>query len=167
MSEFKDAISWRGPDRPSFIIYGLWRVNTPVESIERASVRLKNVVQYSEVLVSVATDEGWPCSVGVFDVEFHDWPSAPEGVCRQLLGGVCQEGPELAWMMFDGMLNALEDIFCQEWAAHIYAVQGDCGAGRVDLAIDDEIRRSPEWEQLIATHRERLRTLFPSLRGTS
>jgi hypothetical protein len=165
MSEFEDAIAWRGPDRLSFIVYGVWRAGGPVTAMERAVTSLKNVVPDSEVSFFVATDADWPCSVGVFDIECDRWPDSLEEFCKQLLAAVCREGPDVAWMMFDGVFNAVKDIFRQNWAPHVYAVLGDCRTERVDLAIADVVRHSAEWAQVLGTHRERVMSLFPTLRS--
>jgi hypothetical protein len=67
-------------------------------------------------------------------------------------------------MMFDGVLNAVEDIFREDWTAHVYAVQADCGTERVDLAIADEVRHSAGWAELVGTHHVCVMSLFPALR---
>jgi hypothetical protein len=166
MSEFKEAIAWRGPGRLSFIVYGLWKAgDNQVPAMKTAKAALTDALPGSEVSLFVATDEGWPCNVGVFDIEFEGWPEDVEGACRELLAAVCREGSDLAWMMFDGVFNDVEDIFCQDWAAHIYAVQGDCRTPRVDLAIADDVRHSAGWAEVVVEHRARVLELFPMLGG--
>jgi hypothetical protein len=164
MSEFNEAIGWRGPGQLSFIVYGIWKAREePLPSMERASLALSKAVPGSEVSLFVATDQGWPCKVGVFDVEFDVWPEDIEATCRQLTMAVCQEGSELAWMMFDGVFNDVKDIFSEDWARHIYAVRGHCEHLRVDVAVADEVRHSAGWAGLVAEHRARVLELFPSL----
>jgi hypothetical protein len=131
--------------------------------MERASRALTKAMPGSEVSLFVATDEGWPCNVAVFEIEFKVWPADIEAVCRQLTKTVCQEGSELAWMMFDGIFNDIKDIFSEGWAGHIYAVQGSCEQLKVDIAVADEVRRSAGWADLVAKHRARILALFPSL----
>jgi hypothetical protein len=167
VSEFKDAIGWRGSDRLSFIVYGLWPIEKPVGGMERASASLTNVISGADVSIFVATEQDWPCSIGVFDIECDQWPADPEEVLRQLLAAVCSEGSVPAWMMFDGVFNSVQDIFREEWATHIYAVQWDCTANQVDLAIADEVRHSTDWAGRLRQHRERVLVLFPSLRVES
>jgi hypothetical protein len=164
VSDFKDAIGWRGPDRLSFIVYGLWRAGGDhLAEMERARVALADVVPGSEVSLFVATDEGWPCNVGVFDIELADWPENVEGACNELLMAVCRERSEIVWMMFDGVFNDVEDIFHPQWAAHIYAIRADCDSPQADLAIADEERHSARWAHLVAKYRAQVLNLFPTL----
>lgn len=164
MSEFKEAIGWRGPDQLSFIVYGIWKAGDEhLPAMERASLALTKAMPGSEVSLFVATDEGWPCNVGVFDIEFDVWPADIEAACWQVTMAVCQEGSELAWMMFDGVFNDVKDILSEDWARHIYAVREDCEQLQVHVAVADEVRHSAGWAGLVARHRARVLELFPSL----
>lgn len=165
MSEFEDAIGWRGPGRLSFIVYGIWRRggDEHLSTMEGAKAALVDLVPGSEVSCFVASDEGWPCDVGVFDIELEVWPEDLEAICRELPRAVCRHGSQLAWMMFDGVFNDVADIFCQDWATHIYAVQGNRESPDVDLAVADEVRHSAGWAKLVAEHRGRVSSIFPSL----
>lgn len=80
---------------------------------------------------------------------------------------VCREGAEFAWMMFDGVFNEIEDIFCEDWAAQIYSIKGDCGTDQVGLAISDDVRHSTGWAQLVAKHRAWVLNHFPTLGARS
>ena len=166
MSEFRDAIGWRGGDRYSFTAYGVWEVDAlDTPQTESITGELKRLQPAAEVSSFVASDEGWPCAVGVFDIELGAWPAAVEDACEAVLDAVCRGGARLAWMMFEGMFNEVADMFSPEWARHIYAIKGNCNAAEVEFAVADSVRHSPDWEEAVASHRERVLGMYPRLRA--
>ncbi|MEZ4226386.1 MAG: hypothetical protein R3B13_35905 [Polyangiaceae bacterium] len=60
------------------------------------------------------------------------------------------------------MFNDVRDIFSESWVTSIYAINAD-GGKTLDLAIDDHVRHSPEWARLIAEHRARVVSEYPTL----
>lgn len=165
MSEFRDAIGWRGGDRFSFTVYGVWEVGAlDGPRTETITGDLKRLQPRAEVSSFVAADEGWPCAVGVFDIELTTWPDAVEDTCSAYLDAVCRGGARLGWMMFEGMFNEVADMFSPEWARHIYAIKGNCDAAEVEFAVVDSVRHSPDWDEVVAKHRGRILGIYPQLR---
>lgn len=165
MSQFEEAITWRGPDKLCFIAYGIWRPNEVESVLQGAAKSMAEIANGLKVEPFVATDDDWPCDVGVFDVEMSYWPRDVATFCNRVLVELCSCGATSSWMMFDGVFNEISDIFSGGWAASIYAVMGDCSIESFDCAISDSTRNSSEWAQLIVTHRERVLSLFPEIAG--
>ena len=67
--------------------------------------------------------------------------------------------------MFEGMFNEVADMFAPEWSRHIYAIKGNCNAAEVEFAVADSVRHSADWEEAVASHRERVLGMYPRLRA--
>jgi hypothetical protein len=102
VSEFRDAIAWRSPTQLSFIVNGVWDRGAIHGVLKEIAADLEAAAPGSRLSPFVATDDDWPCEVGVFDVELSNWPDEPELFCDALLATVCRRGAGLSWMMFDG-----------------------------------------------------------------
>ncbi len=166
MSEFRDAITWRGPDQPTFVAYGLWERNLADHVLLDLKKELEAAGPGVTVSTFVATDDDWPCEVGVFDVEASRWPDQLESFCEELLSTLCRYQARLAWMMFDGVFNDVSDIFSIEWATQVYAIRGNCGVDDLDYAVVDTERHSAQWKQIVLNHRHRVLVWYPRLQKT-
>ncbi len=91
MSEFENAIGWRGPNHLSLVAYGIWEPHRIDAVVARETAKdLTCLFPTAQVAHFIATDEGWPFDVGVFDFEFATWSDEPQLVCANILEVVCR-----------------------------------------------------------------------------
>ena len=162
--KFDTAARWRGEPPISLILYGLWEGAGHRPEMDQVLQELRAEQRAVEVSLHVATDEeeGWPCSVGVFDIGLQSWPLALEDVFRRWLGVISRHEAHAAWMMFEGTFMAVGDIFSELWGPSIYAIRA-ADTDESFVAINDDERASRRWVEIIAMHRRRVLARYPML----
>lgn len=164
MSKLKAAIAWRGNDNFSFLVYGAWAKGDLGAGLAgRIAVALAAIDPSYRASSFIATDEDWPCEIGVFELEGTLWPKEPESTFQRWLQELCSNDAKLCWMMFEGAFNDVRDIFQHDLASQIYAAWANCQNDAAEFALADELRGSADWGHRIAQMRERMVGLFPEL----
>ncbi len=87
-----------------------------------------------------------------YDLTWSEVPDDLEEVVTTCLAMAEADGAPVAWFGFEGSFH-FDYLFHPEIADQVYAV---FEGGSVRLALDDEVRASPEWRELIGEVRNRV-----------